>query len=202
MHAEERSLTDYLEDIRQIRETMLMAEKRLHVPAWFFFAMGALLAVGSTVHAVVAAVWSPPWPTILLAVWLPVFLLAGVAEAAAWVVRGRREGLPWMSPSTGRFFATVGGIMVTVVAMAIAALLSGWSPAGVVLMVAACLFLAYAPYSPGASIWIGWSLLAPGLGLMIARVSSPGLLMGAAAIVVLAFVLAGVVEARNRPRHG
>lgn len=201
MHRDERSLADYLEDIREIRETMLMAENRLHVRPSFFYAMGALLAGGTAVHAVADAVWSPPLPTMLLAIWLPVLILAGVAEAAAWVERGRRESLPWLSRQTVRFFATMGGVMVAVVVLGVAALVAGYSAAGIVLVLAACLFHGYSPYSPGISIWIGWILLAPGVGLVVADVSGAGLIYGAAGLVVLAFLVAGLAEARYARSH-
>lgn len=201
MKPEERSLTEYLEDIREIRETMLMAEDRLHVPPWFFFLMGGLLAAGTATHAVVDAIWSPPLLTALLAIWLPVFILAGVAETAAWVARGRREGLPWLSRKTGRFFATVGGMMVAVIAVGFAALFAGYSAAGIILILAACLFHAYSPYSPGISVWLGWILLAPGVGFLVAGVSSAGLVFGAAGLVAAAFVVAGVAEARYTGAH-
>lgn len=202
MKPEERSIADYLEDIREIRTTMLTARDRMHVPPWFFFVIAALFAAGTAVHATVAAVWDPSLQTALLAIWLPVFMLSGVAEVAAWAATGRREGLPWMSRSIGRFFATIGGIMVAVVTVSLAALFGGYSPAGIVLIVAACLFHAYSPYSPGASVWIGWLLLAPGIGLVVAHVSSPALVLGAAAVVVAAFVAAGVAEARFARAHG
>lgn len=202
MAPDERSLGEYLEDIRQIRETMLMAEDRLHVPPWFFFAMAALLAVGTGVHVVVDAVRDLPLTTALVVIWLPVFILAGVAEVGAWVARGRREGLPWMSAATGRFLATIGGMMVALATLALAALFAGYSPAGIAFLAGACIFLGYAPYSPGVSIWIGWTLLAPGLGLLIAEVSSEALLVIAAAVVVVAFLVDGVVEQRYQRTHG
>jgi hypothetical protein len=197
---EERSLTDYLEDIHQIRETMLRAENRLHVPSWFFFVVAGLVAAGTGVHALVAFMTPITLTTALLAIWLPVFLLAGVAETAAWIEKGRSEGLPWLSPSVGRFFATIGGIMVAVIVVSIAALSAGYSAAGIVLIVAGSMFLAYSPYSPSAALWTGWVLLAPGLGLLLASISGPATTLGAAGLVVAAFVVNGIAE-RSRPQH-
>ena len=162
MRAETRDLDKYLEDIRTIRETVLRGEDRLHVPAWFFLTMGGLIATGTVLHTIAALVWELPLRASLLAIWLPVFLFAGVAEITAWVQKGREEGLPWLSRSFGRFLATIAGIMIAVTAISIVALFAGFSPGGVLLLLAACIFLGYAPYSPSISIWIGWVLLVAG----------------------------------------
>ncbi|MFW5784431.1 MAG: hypothetical protein ACOCY8_07940 [Spirochaetota bacterium] len=201
MDPKERPIADYLQDIRHIRETMLRAEDRLHAPAWFFFIMSALVAVGTIAHAVVEFATDAALTTKLLAVWLPLFLLGGVAEASAWIVTTRREGLPWLSPNLGRFFATVGGVLIAVSVIGVTAVLNGASGAGVILVISACVFLAYVPYSPSATVWIGWVLLAPGLGFVLAGVAGTPATLFAAGLVVTAFFVAGVAERRSRT-HG
>jgi len=171
MDTEAPDLKRYLEDIRTIRETVLRGEDRLHVPAWFFLTMAGLITAATVLHTVATLVWELPLRASLLAIWLPGFILAGVAEVTAWVQKGREEGLPWLSRSFGRFLATIAGIMIAVSAISIAALFAGFSPGGILLLLASCIFLGYAPYSPSISIWIGWILLAPGLALLIASVT-------------------------------
>ena len=198
----DRELEKYLDDIRTIRETVLRGEDRLHVPAWFFLTMGGLITAGTALHAAAAFAWAWPLQRSLIAVWLPIFLLAGVAETTAWVQKGRDEGLPWLSRKFGRFLATIAGIMIAVSAISITALFAGFSPGGVPLLLAACIFLGYAPYSPSVSIWVGWTLLAPGLALLIADVMTPGATFGAAALIVAGFVVTGVAELRSRRADG
>jgi hypothetical protein len=202
MASETPDLEKYLEDIRTIRETMLRGENRLHVPAWFFLTMGGLIAAGTVLHAIAALAWELPLRASLLAIWLPIFLLAGVTEITAWVQKGREEGLPWLSRSFGRFLATIAGIMVAVTAISVAALFAGFSAGGVLLLLGACIFLGYAPYCPSISIWIGWILLAPGLALLIAGVTSTGATLGAAGLIVVGFLVAGIAEQRSRRGDG
>lgn len=202
MRAETRDLDKYLEDIRTIRETVLRGEDRLHVPAWFFLTMGGLIAAGTVLHTIAALVWELPLRASLLAIWLPVFLFAGVAEITAWVQKGREEGLPWLSRSFGRFLATIAGIMIAVTAISIVALFAGFSPGGVLLLLAACIFLGYAPYSPSISIWIGWVLLAPGLALLTTHISGLATTLGAAVLIVAGFLAAGIAELRSRRGDG
>lgn len=202
MNPGERELSEYLDDIREIRATMLRAENRLHVPAWFFFAMAALIGTGAIAHALVAVLPGVSLVTALVAIWLPVFLLAAVAEVAAWVQKGRREGLPWLSRSFGRFLATISGIMTAVTAVGIALVAYGHSPAGVLLLVATCVFLGYAPYSPSASIWTGWALLPPGLALLIVDARGIAATLVAAGLIVAGFLVCGVAELRSRTPDG
>ena len=202
METEDRDLEKYLDDIRTIRETILRSEDRLHIPAWFFLTMAGLITAGTVLHAIAASLWELPLRTALVAIWLPAYLLAGVAEVTAWVQKGREEGLPWLSRSFGRFLAAIAGIMVAVSAISIAALLAGFSPGGVLLLLAACIFLGYAPYSPSVSIWVGWVLLVPGLALLIAHIVSGATTLGAAALIAAGFVVSGFTELRSRRDDG
>ena len=202
MDTEAPDLKRYLEDIRTIRETVLRGEDRLHVPAWFFLTMAGLIAAATALHTVAALLWELPLRTSLLAIWLPGFILAGVAEVTAWVQIGREEGLPWLSRSFGRFIATIAGIMIAVSAISIAALFAGFSPGGELLLLASCIFLGYAPYSPSISILVGWILLAPGLALLVASITSVGATLGAAALIIVGFVVAGIAEQRGRRDDG
>jgi hypothetical protein len=92
--------------------------------------------------------------------------------------------------------------MVAVTAISIAALFAGYSAGGVLLLLGACVFLGYAPYCPSISIWIGWILLAPGLALLIAGVTGAGATLGAAALIVVGFLVAGIAEQRSRRGDG
>ncbi|TVQ27258.1 MAG: hypothetical protein EA382_03975 [Spirochaetaceae bacterium] len=195
---EDRPISEYLEDIRQIRETMLLAENRLHVPAWFFFTVAATIGAGTIAHAVASLVFDVDVRTISLAIWLPLGAIGGIAEIIAWIAKGRREGLPWLSRTFGRFIVTVAGTMTAVVVLAAMGLPAGMSPSGLILVVGAATFLVYSPYCPVASVWIGWALLAPGVAILIAVVSGPALEVAAAAAVVIGFVVVGVAERRAR----
>lgn len=189
-----RSIQEYLDDIRSIREAMLKGEGRLHVPAWFFFALGAIVAAGTLTHVIAWRVADIERVTALLLIWLPAFLLAGVAEVAAWVERGRREGIPWLSRSFGRFLATITGTMTAVTVLAVVALIEGVPAAGVLLLLTAIVFLGYSPFSPGAALWIGWILIGPGAGVLIAGVSGPWLTAAAGFIAAASLVAAGIAE--------
>jgi hypothetical protein len=200
MGVRERSLDDYLEDVRQIRATMLHADERLHVPPWFFFTIAALVALGILTHALIGA--TLPLTTALLTIWLPVFLLAGVAEIAAWMAVGREEGLPWLSRPFARFLATVSGIMIAVIALGLAALYAGYPVPGTVLILAGSVFHAYSSYAPRAAIWTGWALLIPGIGLLVSGISATAASIAAGLLVCVGFVVVGFAERRSRARHG
>ena len=199
---EDRPLSEYLEDIRRIRETMLLAEDRLHVPAWFFLTIAATIGVGTIAHAVASLVFDVDLRTISLAIWLPLVAIGGIAEITAWVAKGRTEGLPWLSRTFGRFIVTVAGTMTAVVVLAAIGLSAGMSASGLILIVGAATFLVYSPYCPVASVWIGWALLVPGVGLLITGVTSPGIAIAAATAVVIGFVTVGVAERRTHRCEG
>jgi hypothetical protein len=204
----QRGLEDYLQDIQAMREAMLQAENQLRVPAWFFFAMAALIAIAAAAHAVLATLAELSLQRLLLFVWVPFALIAGFAELYAWIQTGRQAGLPWRSRPFGRFFVTVAGIMVAVVTMAIVLLFLGASASGVVFLLSAAALFAYSAYSPPLSLWLGWIGIIPGVVLMVLGVESSVAAGLAGAYVVVSFVLLGLTSLRSgaaepkNPDHG
>jgi hypothetical protein len=193
----QRELAEYLRDVRLIREAMLKADNQLRVPAWFFFAMAALISIAGVTHAWLVSASGTDLAHLLFVVWVPFVILAGVIEVLAWIKTGTRAGISWMSKPFGRFVATVSGTMIATFALGIVALFDGASTAGVVLLLASAALLAYSTYSPPASIWLAWIGLGPGVALLVRGVDSHAAVGVAGLYVVASFVVLGIAEHRH-----
>lgn len=194
----EQAIDRYLADIREIKHTIAQVERRYRIGPEFYFITAALIALAGVVHMVLHWTAAPSVTQALLWVWLPFFLLVGLAEITSWLRMSNAGGITLFTPGFIRFVVSAAGTMSAIAALLVALLLSGVAAPGPVLLAVGPVLLFYSSYSNDAAVIGGGFLVAIGMVMWLAGASGFGWMVVAGSLCWAVFVVTGIYERRLR----
>lgn len=190
----EQPIDQYLADIREIKHTIAQVQGAFRIGPGFYFTTAALVGVAGAVHIVLHWTINPTLPQALLWVWLPFFLLVGLAEITSWFRMSSKEGITLFTRGFIRFVVSAVGSMAAIVALFVALLLAGVAAPGPLLLAVGPVLLFYSSYSNDAALVGGGFLVAAGLVLWLSGAAGFWWMVIAGSLCVTVFVVTGAYE--------
>jgi hypothetical protein len=198
MEPEKENLRKYLRDLKEMKDLAARHEERPIVEYWDFISWGALLILGTLLHA---RFFPDAINTALLAIWLPVLVIGGLVETMAWVYLVKRLEMPLSSRRNKRFYLASVVILIAVIFILYYLIhLNGPIP-GMMLLLLAVLF-AFVAQMSYLGLFIETVLtLSAGIVLTMLDVRGPGASIGVGFFAGLTFIVMGLhtrmLEKRN-----
>ena len=172
MEEGKREIEDYLKDLIEIKKVMDKAEDYGIIETWVYWVYGVLIIAASVLSYFLVASREFSRMSLFLAVWLPVFFLAGVTEIVGWVKRMDKMSVPLLSK---RFTKLVGGFLGPIVIFGIMMyylLQTNIPHAGIYLMAGAIPLFMYSQITYSSLMIEAWVLTGSGFLFIINHVSS------------------------------
>lgn len=190
---DQREMSRYLEDIRDIKNLLSVNQEKPIVSPWAFHSWGILLLLGTLANLAGYHYAGLGFDQSLWWIWVPVMILGGLLESIGFIQVYRRQALVLSSPRVMKTYLGLWGLFVSASVILIHLIRMQAIEPGLILVMLALFFIVFALASYQRVLGPAYVLLGLGIIFMVFGFSGSWSYAVAGLICSLAFFAGGFI---------